>query len=152
MLRYLSKALKEDKGAAAVEFALIAPFLIMMLVGIMDFGRFINQRMELENLARAAAEYVVKGGDESLVTQDVILMSGKITEEDLPGVQQEGDSVCECDNGEEVTCGTTCSGSDTTYQRRYYNFSLTRSFTPMFPYPGIPDTITLTGNARLQIQ
>jgi Flp pilus assembly protein TadG len=41
-----------ERGAAAVEFALLAPVLIMILLGIMEFGRAYNVQVSLTNAAR----------------------------------------------------------------------------------------------------
>lgn len=137
-----------NDGLAAVEFALIAPFLIALLIGMMDFGMYINQRMQMENIARAAAEYVVKGGEEANVMTDVIAEAVPATE--LAAFTFDSGSVCECSSdGAEIDCALTC---DEGYQRRFYFFSMSREYTPMFPYPGIPESITLAGDARLQVQ
>lgn len=148
-MRWKNYFLKSD-GLAAVEFALIAPFLVALLMGMIDFGMFINQRMQLENLARSAAEYVVKGGDEANVMADVITSSGKIPVEEMPEVEFESGDTCECsETGEEITCGDSC---DNGYQRRFFTYSMTRTYTPMFPYPGIPEEISIRGHARLQVE
>ena len=41
-----------ERGAVAVEFALLAPVLIMLLLGIMEFGRAYNVQVSLTNAAR----------------------------------------------------------------------------------------------------
>lgn len=41
-----------EHGAVAVEFALLAPVLIMILLGIMEFGRAYNTQLTLTNAAR----------------------------------------------------------------------------------------------------
>lgn len=41
-----------ERGAVAVEFALLAPVLIMLLLGIMEFGRAYNVQASLTNAAR----------------------------------------------------------------------------------------------------
>ena len=41
-----------EHGAVAVEFALLAPVLIMILLGIMEFGRAYNVQVTLTNAAR----------------------------------------------------------------------------------------------------
>lgn len=43
---------RSERGAAAVEFALLAPVLIMLLLGIMEFGRAYNVQISLTNAAR----------------------------------------------------------------------------------------------------
>lgn len=44
-----------ERGAVAVEFALLAPVLIMLLLGIMEFGRAYNVQISLSNAAREGA-------------------------------------------------------------------------------------------------
>ena len=43
-----------ERGATAVEFAMLAPVLIMILMGIMEFGRAYNAQISLTNAAREA--------------------------------------------------------------------------------------------------
>jgi Flp pilus assembly protein TadG len=42
----------KERGAVAVEFALLAPVLIMILLGIMEFGRAYNVQILLSSAAR----------------------------------------------------------------------------------------------------
>lgn len=44
-----------ERGAVAVEFALLAPVLIMIVLGIMEFGRAYNVQVTLTNAAREGA-------------------------------------------------------------------------------------------------
>jgi Flp pilus assembly protein TadG len=41
-----------ERGAVAVEFALLAPVLVMLLLGIMEFGRAYNAQVTLSSAAR----------------------------------------------------------------------------------------------------
>lgn len=41
-----------ERGSVAVEFALLAPILIMLLFGIVEFGRAYNVQVSLTNAAR----------------------------------------------------------------------------------------------------
>ncbi len=43
------------RGQAAVEFALVLPFLLIMLVGIVEFGRAWNEHQVITDAAREAA-------------------------------------------------------------------------------------------------
>lgn len=150
MKKTFLKMIRKEEGAAAVEFALVSPFIIFLIVGMMDFAFYINQRMALESLARAAAEYVVKGGDIELVQQDVLQSSGLMPEdEEEEPVEVSDEIACECGGGEIVTCGEACPNG---YQRRFYSISLSKTYSSMFKYPGLPQTMVLTGNTRLQIE
>ena len=50
------------KGAATVEFALVVPFLLLLLVGVFEFGRAIMVQQILTNAAREGARRAVVEG------------------------------------------------------------------------------------------
>jgi Flp pilus assembly protein TadG len=52
-----------DRGAAAVEFALILPVLLLIIFGIIDFGRMLNAQINASQAAREGARVVMLGGD-----------------------------------------------------------------------------------------
>ena len=45
----------DDRGAVMVEFALIVPILLMLLVGIIEFGRAYNTTVSMQGAAREGA-------------------------------------------------------------------------------------------------
>jgi Flp pilus assembly protein TadG len=44
-----------DRGAAAVEAALVLPLLLILVFGIIDFGRMLNAQIQLTEAAREGA-------------------------------------------------------------------------------------------------
>jgi Flp pilus assembly protein TadG len=46
---------RTQRGSAAVEFALIAPLLIILALGVIDFGLYINEAAVVGNAAREGA-------------------------------------------------------------------------------------------------
>ena len=52
-----------EHGAVAVEFALLAPVLIMLLLGIMEFGRAYNVQISLTNAAREGVRVMAISND-----------------------------------------------------------------------------------------
>jgi Flp pilus assembly protein TadG len=44
---------RTDRGAAAVEFALVMPLLLLILFAIIDFGRMLNTQITLTEVAAA---------------------------------------------------------------------------------------------------
>ena len=57
----LKRALKREEGQALVEFALVMPILLLVILGIIDFGRAINYWNSETSLANVAARYVSVG-------------------------------------------------------------------------------------------
>lgn len=60
------------RGAAAVEFALVAPFLLLLLAGIIEFGQSFFIQHSLSTAARHGARAaIIDGSTSSNVTQKV---------------------------------------------------------------------------------
>ena len=54
-----------ERGAVAVEFALLAPVLVMLLLGIMEFGRAYNVQASLTNAAREGVRVMAINNSQS---------------------------------------------------------------------------------------
>lgn len=54
--RLFDRAFHSRRGQSMVEFALVLPMLLILLLGIADFGRVFNTGITLEAVARDAAE------------------------------------------------------------------------------------------------
>lgn len=55
MMRRLRRGKARQRGAAAVEFALVLPFLLMMVLGAIDWGWYFFVREVVTNAAREGA-------------------------------------------------------------------------------------------------
>ena len=70
--RYLRATARGERGASAVEFALVVLPLIALVFGIIDFGWVFNQQVSLSNAAREAARhYAVHEPDGGTIAQAV---------------------------------------------------------------------------------
>lgn len=152
MKRFLFGLYRSEKAVAATEFALIAPIFLFLMLGLADFGFYIIASMKLESTTRAAAEYVLRGGDEDLIQADVIdLARLSFSGDQMASVDLQTEFTCECRQGSEVSCGTgTCDSDD--YRRRYFTVHMSMPYETILPYPGLPQSVTLNGRVRLQIE
>jgi Flp pilus assembly protein TadG len=55
----LSLVVRSNRGSAAVEFALVAPLLFLLLFGVVEFGRAWWAKNSLQYAAERAARYAV---------------------------------------------------------------------------------------------
>jgi len=60
-LRWLSPLIGDKRGAIAVEFALVLPVLITILVGVIEFGNILFTRQMMVYAAREAARSYAVG-------------------------------------------------------------------------------------------
>lgn len=54
-----------SKGQSMVEFALVAPLILLLVFGIVDMGRVFFAKMTLQNAVLQAARYAVTGNHEA---------------------------------------------------------------------------------------
>jgi Flp pilus assembly protein TadG len=62
----VKKRRRREAGAAAVEFGLILPLLLILLLGIMDYGYLFFVQLSVTNAAREGARAGITQGDTSL--------------------------------------------------------------------------------------
>src|SRR3954452_10078322 len=58
----LRRPRRPRRGAAIVEFAVVAPLLMMFVLGIIEIGRLVNVAQVATNTSREGARYAVQGG------------------------------------------------------------------------------------------
>lgn len=78
MSRRRAHARRDDRGAAAVELALILPILLVLVMGIVQFGLTFSQWLEMEHAAREGARWGSLGYASSVIKAKV--------REDAPGL------------------------------------------------------------------
>jgi hypothetical protein len=93
MTDYLRRRFRERPGQTLVEFALILPLLIVVILGVVEFGRLFFGFSTLQNAARYAADVASKSpphlGDP--VPGDPL---GRVYAEDLPNCGQPNEQPC----------------------------------------------------------
>jgi pilus assembly protein CpaE len=122
MIRFACRLLKDLGGQSAVEFALIAPVLVVGLVGAVDLGFNLYQRSDLESAVRSGAQYFMNGGKE--VDTAVSIVDAAWTNRPEGAVVQSS-KFCMC--GETISvCNRLCS--DKSYPVSYHRISAVVTF------------------------
>jgi len=138
--------LGRENASSLAEFAFMLPFLGLMLVGVIDFGRAYYLSIEVKNAAYAGAFYGARNstdtdGMESAATADA---------PDVRGITASATYGCECSDGtnQSVQCASPprCS----TNVINYVTVTTTATYKPLFPWPGIPSPLQLQGSATLR--
>ena len=66
------RRLHEERGAAAVEFALVLPILVLLVMGIIEFSRAYNAKEALQYAVREGArELALHSGTDSTVAASI---------------------------------------------------------------------------------
>lgn len=138
------------KGVAAIEYALVAPFIGLLALGVVDYGIYIHKGIILQDVARASAQYVVAGGDPAQIVANVKNQSDLFTVSDpqLVIINFAGTKECTCSDGIVISCTSTCSSGD--YLRSFYAVTIDATYQPLISFPGLPSSIPMRGYSRLQ--
>jgi len=72
----LARMRERDRGAAAVEFAIVAVLLVMLVLGMIDFGIALHKRLLGDEAARAAARTLALTGNRSQAIADAQAIAG----------------------------------------------------------------------------
>ncbi len=125
MLRFLRPGIRpyglDHRGNILIEFALVLPVLFILLVGLLDLGRFGLQKSAMLQGARAGGQYaLVAHGESSNINTTAQNATG------LTGVTATNTVFCECVSGTAVSCSITCGSGQTL--KRYVTVTTNKTF------------------------
>lgn len=125
----LSRLKRNMSGIAAVEFALITPVLAIILIGLIDIGRFVSDRGKMTRAIQTGSHYFMVGGDDGDRARQII--SGNLSNAfgDRYAPQVSVAQFCTC---AAVThaCNTNCS--DGTVPNAFYNLKISATYKGIF--------------------
>lgn len=110
--RCLSGFIKNKSGVAGVEFALLAPFMVMVVLTMAEVGFMSFDKMRLTAGVRTASQYVLTGGKNETVIANLITTGSSISAADLTISITK---YCDCAvDGVAATCNASCGDGDLT--------------------------------------
>lgn len=124
----------DRRGNVLIEFALALPVLFLLLVGMLDLGRYSLEKSAMLQGAQAGAQYGILAYTESSNINSTASGATGLT-----GVTATNNVFCECVSGTTVSCSTTCGTGQTL--KRYVTVTTTKSFSTVLSSP----SLTLTG-------
>ena len=125
-----------DRGASAVEFALVLPILLLLVLGIIEFGRAYHLQTTLSNAARDGVRVMALENSVSKArsTAKASAKPLNLTDSDMKFTNELGRPLDDC---------TAASEPGTVSMTIEYPFSLVSGFLPI-------GDITLTGKGSMR--
>jgi len=137
-----------ENGGAMVELAVILPVLILIAIGVMDYGRVYFTSVAVANAARAGAEWAtLEPGrvNRSTETQNFAKQDGQ----EAGTITVTSSSFCEC-SGAAVLCSSSCGAYG--QPRVFVQVTASKNVTMLLRYPGLPSTVTVSRTATFRAQ
>lgn len=149
---------RSQAGVALVEFALVVPLLALLLVGIIEIGRYAYFSIAVGNAARAGAQYGIYDTTRAVDIQGMEAAAIADGQNNIKAISATANDVCTCWNSTTGTespnppthaqCGPPCtSGQNVTY----VEVDTTGNFSSMFSYPIFPSTFTVSAKAIMRV-
>jgi Flp pilus assembly protein TadG len=140
-------------GAAAVEFAITAPLLIVLLLGVADYGILMNTAASLVGATRAGGE-IAKVNPTVTAAQRTAL--GIFPSGATPNVSAPS---CTCFDNTTVTCpapggagANPCAAKSDTRVLRYVTVSANQNFSPLFSWTSFTFPGSLSASTVVRTQ
>ena len=105
---------RREKGAALVEAAIVIPLLLILLFGLIEFGRYIAMTSTVTNASREAARFAAgtgPGSGSGPRYADCDGMRAAAQEFGVLGAPTDGEITLEFDEGPSTGIFLVCSGS-----------------------------------------
>jgi Flp pilus assembly protein TadG len=132
------------RGSSLVEFALVAPLLLLLLAGVLNYAMALRVAIAVSDAARAGAQY---GSLTPANAADTAGMSAaaRNSAPELTGMVATGSKICKC-SGASVSCAASCAGPLAVYAQ------VTASATApnWFRYPGLPFSGAVAATATMR--
>lgn len=141
----MRRFVRSQSGAAMVELAVVLPFLIFLLIGVIEVGRYMYFGIVAAHAAEAGAQY----GAQSLGNASDSSGIEAAAAADAPNVSVTASPMPVClESGQSVACP---SGTPSPNMTEYIKVTVTGSFQSLLNYPGIPNPLPVTATAMMRV-
>jgi Flp pilus assembly protein TadG len=134
-------ALRDERGVAAIEFALIVPILAAFIVLGIDGWTRINQTSQMRSAVQTGARYYQGGGSDDTAAAQLALASWNNAPH---GAQVTTARSCTC-GGAGASCSSLCAGQD--LPQVYVTLTATGGFSDLMTGP---TSLTQSGTVRVR--
>jgi Flp pilus assembly protein TadG len=142
---------RRTDGNIAVDLAFIVPVILGLIIAALDFGQAFQEKLRLENAARAGAQYALLLGYKKQDTASVIQKARDDANDTTSALTINANYYCSCLDGSSTDCATgTCPVGEV--PMRYIHVDVRNTYTMIFDYPGFPASIDLTGDADMRVR
>lgn len=142
---------RSNAGAAAVELAIILPVLVLLAIGVAEFGRVYFTAITVANAATAGAQYASLN---SGYNDAAIIQAARDDAGDQSLTVSPINRVCRCPDSEiGVSCTSTCANPSGYGVPQYFiEVTASKNIDLLLSYPGLQTTISVRRMSAFRTQ
>jgi len=152
------KLVRCENGTGLVEFAIVLPLLVTLVIGIIETGRFAAFSVRVSNAARAGAQFAQSQGQRtaydtadiaSAACADAGFTCSSSARSNVMVVT--ATTICTFSDGSsDPSCDLPAEGSG--LQRlTYEQVTASATFTPLLNYPLFPNSVPISATTTMQV-
>jgi Flp pilus assembly protein TadG len=155
------RSLGSQSGQSLLEVALLTPLLLILLIGVIEFGRYAYISILVGNAARAGAAYGAQSLPQSVNTIGIQTAADNDFQnngQNVSNLTVSSSTSCGCDSGGTITsagCSTSTNPTAGTCTAGHWvvivSVTASGTFTSMFAYPGIPSSMSMSRTATMRV-
>ena len=150
----LRRLLRTERGVAAVELALIAPVIAIIILGVVDYGRVFTRTTTLANAAKAGTQFAMISRPQQGDLSAILTATQTALPDDFAGTTPDVQLRCECPPvgsglqdcaAAEASCGVGTPSI-------YVQITIQETYATLFDYQFIPPTVDLTEQSIMRLR
>lgn len=148
--RFVTRVTSDTTGVAAIEFAMVVPLMILMVVAAADIGMGYYTKMQVEDSTQVGAEWAMKNGFDAVAISNAVTSA---TNASGINVSPSPVQFCGCANGSSIstaTCGSTCPGG--ALSGTYLTVSAQKTYSTIINYGFFPSSYNFTSQSTVRLQ
>ncbi|MFZ1016669.1 MAG: TadE/TadG family type IV pilus assembly protein [Candidatus Cybelea sp.] len=149
MIRRLKRS---ESGTSFIEFAIVAPFLIFLVIGLIELGRYTYFSILAAHAARAAVAF---GGQNLSTALDAGGMTQAATTDAASLPNWTGNIapnyLCSVNGGALGRCPASPGAVAPINTVYYVQVTVTGEYNTLLNYPGIPNNVWVSGSATMRV-
>ena len=178
ILRRPGRGFLDTAGAVAAELAMATPFLVLLILGVIDYGAYMNSSQQVAAATRVGAEFardstICQNTTTGIDTVNVVIKATCLSaatnsiEAAMQNSMNFGAALtfpnmstcstspspcltCKCEDGSAIACGNTACPVATAPKRVFVTVSASLAITPLVSWPGFPTAVPGLTEVRLQ--
>jgi Flp pilus assembly protein TadG len=149
---------RSERGQSLVELALLTPILLLLVIGIVEMGRYAYLSIVLGNAAESGALYGAQNLADAANTAGIQAAAQNDYNDgrSLSGLTVTSANTCGCDSsGTTTNASCTAAGAGTCAAGHWVvmvQVTATGKFNSLFKYPGIPQSLTVVRTVTMRVK
>jgi len=140
------KIVSSEAGTSLVEVSIFLPMLLLVLMGVADFGRAYYLAIEVEGAAHAGAVY----GAQHVTDTTGMQNAAKLNSPDVTGLVATSSWGCECSDGTSSSASCSLTPTCTVNVVYFAKVNTTVTYHPIMPWKGINSSIIISGSSTMR--